>query len=157
MAFLLTDPLINKPAPLFTLSASTGENISLTQFKGQKVILYFYPKDDTPGCTKQACSFQDNRVLLKERNSVVLGISRDSLASHIKFSKKYNLEFPLLADTEGSVCQLYDVWREKSMYGKTYFGIERSTFVINEEGIITHVWRKVSVTNHINEIMNSIN
>ena len=123
-------------APSFKLPAAGGGDISLSELKGKKVVLYFYPKDDTPGCTKEACSFQENAGPLKKKGAVVLGVSADSVASHDKFASKYTLQFPLLSDETKEVCKSYGVWKEKSMYGRTFMGIERTTFIIDEEGKI---------------------
>lgn len=140
-------------APEFTLMSDGGEEISLSDLKGKKVVLYFYPKDDTSGCTAQACDFRNQHPEFSAMDGVVLGVSRDSLKSHGRFRDKYTLNFPLLSDEFGDVCQAYGVWVEKSMYGKKYFGIERSTFLIDEAGKITHIWRKVKVPGHIAEIL----
>lgn len=140
-------------APEFTLMSDGGEEISLSALKGKRVVLYFYPKDDTSGCTAQACDFRDQHPEFSATEAVVLGVSRDSLKSHGRFRDKYTLNFPLLSDESGEVCQAYGVWVEKSMYGKKYFGIERSTFLIDEAGKITHIWRKVKVPGHIAEIL----
>ncbi|HEY6952233.1 MAG TPA: thioredoxin-dependent thiol peroxidase, partial [Bacteroidota bacterium] len=131
---------IGDKAPDFKLSSSPEGDIRLSQYKGKKVILYFYPKDDTPGCTKEACSFQENLGLLKKKGAVVLGISADSVESHLKFAGKFNLGFPLLSDESKEVCKAYGVWKEKSMYGRTFMGIERTTFVIDEKGAIQHIF-----------------
>lgn len=145
------------PAPTFDLPATGGRKISLASFRGQKILLYFYPKDDTPGCTSEACSFSENLAALNRLKVQVLGISRDSVASHEKFAGKYGLNFPLLADEDGAVCTAYGVWVEKSMYGKTSMGIERTTFLIDENGKILHVWNKVKVPGHTEEILAVIN
>lgn len=140
-------------APDFTLPADGGENVTLSAFKGQPVILYFYPKDDTSGCTKEACDFRDNMSALKKLKVQVIGISKDSVKKHDKFKEKYELNFPLVSDEDGKVCDKYGVWVEKSMYGKKYMGIERSTFLIDADGKIAHIWRKVSVTDHVTDII----
>jgi thioredoxin-dependent peroxiredoxin len=121
-------------APDFTLPADDGSTVTLSSFRGKKVIVYFYPKDDTSGCTAQACEFRDILPRIDEAGAVVLGISPDPVKSHVKFRDKYDLNFPLLADEDHAVAEAYGVWVEKSMYGRTYFGIERSTFLIDEEG-----------------------
>lgn len=144
---------INKKAPDFTLTADDGKKYSLKDFRGKKVILYFYPKDNTSGCTKEACSFRDNIKLFQKKNTVVIGVSKDSIDSHKKFKSKFNLPFPLLSDESLDVIKKYDVWKEKSMYGKKYYGIERSTFIIDEEGIVREIFRKVKVDGHIDEIL----
>lgn len=137
-------PAVGSPAPDFALPADDGTLVRLSDLRGQRVVLYFYPKDDTPGCTTQACGFRDRYVEITEQNAVVLGISPDGVASHVKFRTKFNLPFRLLADTDHQVAELYGVWAEKSMYGRKYFGIVRSHFVIDEQGIITDVQYDVS-------------
>ncbi|MBI5475589.1 MAG: thioredoxin-dependent thiol peroxidase [Ignavibacteriales bacterium] len=141
-------------APEFKLISDSGDEISLSQFKGQKIMLYFYPKDDTPGCTKEACSFKDNITILKKKDIVVLGVSRDSLESHRKFVKKYKLNFPLLSDEDLTVLKKYGVWKKKTMMGKSYMGIERTTFIIDENGRISQIFPKVKVDGHVEEIIN---
>ncbi len=138
----------------FTLLNQDGEEVSLSDYKGKKVILYFYPRDNTPGCTKQACGFRDNYPHFTDENAVILGISKDSVASHKKFQQKYNLPFPLLSDTELKVIKAYDVWKEKNMYGKLLMGIERSTYLINEEGIIEKAIGKVKATENPLHLLN---
>lgn len=140
-------------APDFTLPTDGGGSVTLSKFKGQPVVLYFYPKDDTPGCTQESCDFRDNLTAFKRLKVQVIGISKDSVKKHDKFKEKYELNFPLASDEEGGVCEKYGVWVEKSMYGKKYMGIERSTFLIDEDGKIAHIWRKVSVTDHVTEIL----
>lgn len=136
-------------APAFNLPASTGEKIALRDFADKKwVVLYFYPKDDTPGCTKEACDFRDRSRSLRKLGAVVLGVSPDSLKKHDKFIQKHDLNFPLLADEEKKICEKYGVWVEKSMYGRKYMGVERSTFLISPKGKIAKAWRKVTVTEH---------
>lgn len=130
-------------APEFTLKNQDGEEVSLKDFLGKKVILYFYPKDNTPGCTTQACSFGDMYPQIREKGAVVLGVSKDSVASHKKFADKYGLPFTLLSDPELEVIQKYDVWQEKNMYGKKVMGVVRSTYLIDEEGIIKEAFAKV--------------
>ncbi|MHB8481909.1 MAG: thioredoxin-dependent thiol peroxidase [Nitrospiria bacterium] len=143
-------------APDFNLPSSTGENISLKSLKGKTVVLYFYPKDDTPGCTKEACGFRDELSRFNKASAVILGVSNDSPDSHRKFIEKYSLTFPLLSDEDHSVSDKYGVYKEKNMYGKKYWGIERSTFVINPEGKIKQVFRKVKVDDHIQEVLNTL-
>ena len=130
-------------APNFSSKDQNGDNISLDQFKGQKVVLYFYPKDNTPGCTAEACDFRDNYQGLKAKGIEVLGVSVDDEKSHQKFITKYDLPFTLVADTENTIVEAYGVWAEKNMYGKKYMGINRTTFIIDEEGNIAHVISKV--------------
>ena len=138
-------------APAFSAPTDGGGQLSLSGMKGKPFILYFYPKDDTPGCTKEACDFRDNMSQFKRLGITVIGVSKDSPAKHDKFKNKYDLPFTLISDEDGKICEKWGVWIEKSMYGRKYMGIDRSTFLIDEKGIIRHVWRKVSVTNHINE------
>jgi peroxiredoxin Q/BCP len=143
-----------KPAPALTLPASDGTKVSLRDFKGTKqVVLYFYPKDNTPGCTREACDFRDQAARLKRKGAVVLGVSRDSLASHDKFIRKFALPFLLLSDEDGAICEKYDVIREKNLYGKKVRGIERSTFVIDRDGKVRKVFRKVKVDGHVDEVL----
>ncbi|MGE5431166.1 MAG: thioredoxin-dependent thiol peroxidase [Syntrophomonadaceae bacterium] len=143
-------------APEFSLKDRSGNTVSLRDLHGKKVVLYFYPKDDTPGCTKEACSFRDNLPEFSRLNAVVLGISADSEESHQKFADKYNLPFTLLSDPDKKVIQEYDVWKEKNMYGKKSMGIERTTFVIDENGRIMRVFPKVKVDGHVEEVMEVI-
>ena len=144
---------IGEKAPDFELPAGGGKMLSLGDLKGKKIVLYFYPKDDTPGCTKEACSFEQNGAALKKKGAVVIGVSADSPDSHAKFAEKYGLSFPLLSDERREIIRLYDVWKEKSLYGKNYFGIERTTFVIDESGIIRHIFNKVKVDGHTDEVL----
>lgn len=137
-------PAVGDMAPDFELPADDGTTVRLSDLRGQRVILYFYPKDDTPGCTTQACGFRDNYVEITEKKGVVLGISPDGVASHVKFKTKFNLPFRLLADEDHKVAELYGVWREKTNYGKTYMGIVRSHFVVDEEGKLADVQYSVS-------------
>jgi len=135
-------------APDFTLTADTGEAVSLRDFKGRKVVLYFYPKDDTSGCTAQACDLRDGMEEFTTLGAVILGVSPDSRRSHEKFKSKYDLNFPLLVDEDHAVAEAYGVWVEKSMYGRTYMGIDRSTFIIDEDGRLEAVWRGVKAREH---------
>ena len=144
---------VGDPAPDFELASDTGDTVKLSQLRGKKVILYFYPKDDTPGCTVEACSFRDNLNRLTGRGAVVLGVSADSAASHQRFKEKFGLTFPLLSDADKRVVTAYGVWKEKSMYGKTYMGIERTTFLIDERGRIATVFPKVKVDGHVDAIL----
>ena len=140
-------------APNFSGTIETGTQIKLSDFKGKKVVLYFYPKDNTPGCTAQACNLTDNYTLLQKQGYEIIGISSDSEASHQKFITKYQIPFHLIADTEKTIHELYGVWVEKSMYGRTYMGTARTTFVINEKGIIEDIISKVDTKNHTNQII----
>lgn len=150
----MSETLVNKQAPDFTLLNEKGEQVSLSDFRGKKVILYFYPKDMTPGCTTQACDFRDNHESFADLNAVILGVSADSQTRHQKFIEKYDLPFSLLVDEDHEVCEKYGVWVLKKNFGKEYMGIERSTFLIDEEGIIIKEWRKVRVKNHIEDVLN---
>ncbi|MGC8783414.1 MAG: thioredoxin-dependent thiol peroxidase [Armatimonadota bacterium] len=145
-----------QPAPEFALPATDGSTVRLSELRGKKVVLYFYPKDDTPGCTKEACSFRDNLGVLQDMGVVVLGVSPDSVASHQRFAQKYGLTFPLLADEGAQVATLYGVWKEKKQYGRTYMGIERTTFLIDEEGVVRRIFPKVKVDGHVEEVLEAI-
>jgi len=145
--------LVGEKAPDFTLPADDGRPVSLNGFQGKKVVLYFYPKDDTPGCTKEACGFRDNLARVTTKGAVVLGVSRDDAKSHMKFKDKYDLNFPLLSDVDGKVTTTYGVWKKKNMYGREYFGIERTTFLIDEGGKIARIWPKVKVEGHTDEVL----
>jgi thioredoxin-dependent peroxiredoxin len=147
---------IGDKAPDFTLPTDGGGSVTLSKLKGKNVVLYFYPKDDTTGCTAEACAFRDTFPRFKKLDAAVIGISRDSVASHDKFKKKYELPFTLAADTEGKVTEAYGVWVEKSMYGRKYMGIERATFVIDEKGKIAQIWHKVKVPGHADEVMKAV-
>jgi peroxiredoxin Q/BCP len=136
------------PAPDFTLPSDDGGDVSLSGLRGRKVVLYFYPKDDTPGCTTQACDFRDSLPRFEGVDAVVLGVSADSVESHAKFRAKHHLNFPLLADVDHEVSEAYGVWKEKNLYGRKSMGIERSTFLIDEEGNVERVWRKVKAQGH---------
>ncbi len=144
---------VGTKAPNFTLKDKDGKEISLSDFLGKKVVVYFYPRDNTPGCTRQACAFAQNYSKFIEKNIEVIGISKDSVASHIKFAEKYNLPFILLADTALDAIQKFGVWQEKKMYGKTSMGVVRSTFIIDEKGIITKVMPKVKPDTNAEEIL----
>ena len=144
------------PAPDFELTSDTGENVKLSDFRGKPVVLYFYPKDDTPGCTTQACAIRDSYDDFTERGAVVLGVSPDSETSHVKFKQKYGLPFTLLADPEHSVAEEYGTWVEKRNYGKTYMGIERSTFVIDADGRVARVMRRVKPDTHAEQVLDAI-
>ncbi len=147
--------LAGKAAPAFTLMNDAGKKVALKDFRGRRVILYFYPKDDTPGCTTEACAFRDAEADFSKTGAVVLGVSKDNVKSHQKFKTKYKLNFPLLADDAG-VCEAYGVWKLKNMYGRTYMGIERSTFLIDEDGKVCAEWRKVSVPGHADEVVKAL-
>jgi thioredoxin-dependent peroxiredoxin len=144
-------------APDFKLAADNGESVSLKDYKGKKVILYFYPKDMTSGCTAEACDFRDNIKKFEKKNTVVIGVSADDTKSHVKFKEKYDLPFMLLSDESKKMLEDYGVWQEKSMYGRKYMGIARTTFVIDEKGRIEKVYEKVKVPGHIEALLNDIN
>jgi peroxiredoxin Q/BCP len=148
---------IGDKAPEFTLPTDGDGSVSLAKLKGKKVVLYFYPKDDTSGCTAEACAFRDMFPRFKKMDAVVIGISRDSVASHDKFKKKYELPFILASDDKGKVTEDYGVWVQKSMYGRKYMGIERATFLIDEKGKIQQIWHKVKVPGHADEVLKAVN
>ena len=143
-------------APDFELPADNGEIIKLMDYKGKTVVLYFYPKDSTPGCTQEACSFRDNFARITAKGVAVLGISKDSIKKHKNFKEKNELPFLLLSDENNNVCEKYQVWKEKINFGKKYFGIERSTFLIDNKGNIVKEWRKVKVNGHVDEVLKEI-
>jgi len=147
---------VGSKAPGFSLMTGNGEVLTLDDVKGKKVILYFYPKDSTSGCTKEACAFNDSLKVLEKKGVTVIGVSADSVASHRKFADKYNLVFPLLADEKKEMIKKYGVWKEKSMYGKKYMGIERTTFVIDERGVIAKIFPKVKVDGHVEEVLGAL-
>ena len=147
---------VGQKAPDFTVQDDSGKKVKLSDYKGKKVVLYFYPKDDTPGCTKEACNFRDGLSEIAEKGAVVLGVSTDDVKSHQKFKSKFELNFPLLADTDKKIVEAYDVWKEKSMYGRTYMGIERTTFVIGKDGKISHIFPKVKVDDHYDEVVEAL-
>lgn len=141
------------PAPDFTAQTQDGQTISLKSLRGKPVVLYFYPKDDTPGCTKEACGFRDQYAQLQAKGAVLLGISTDSVKSHAKFARKYELPFPLLADEDHQIVRAYGVWGEKKFMGRTYEGIHRMTYLIGPDGSISHVWTKVKPETHATEVL----
>jgi peroxiredoxin Q/BCP len=143
-------------APDFAMPTDGGGKVSLKGLKGKPVVLYFYPKDDTSGCTAEACAFRDTLPDFSKLDATVIGVSRDSVESHRKFREKYQLSFPLASDTDGSVTEAYGVWGQKSMYGRKYMGIERSTFLIDKTGIIRDIWRKVKVPGHAAEVLGAL-
>ncbi len=144
------------PAPDFTLPTDTGEELTLSSLRGRPVVLYFYPKDDTSGCTTEACEFRDLMPRFDSSKAVILGVSPDPVKSHQKFKAKYELTFPLVADTEKVACEAYGVWKEKSMYGKKYMGVERTTFVIDADGTIAQVFNKVKPAGHAAQVMATV-
>ena len=140
-------------APEFTMATDGGGKLSLKSLRGRKVVLYFYPRDDTPGCTTEACGFRDSLPDFSKVDAEIVGVSRDGVAKHDKFKAKYDLPFALAADEDGAVCEAYGVWVEKNMYGKKSMGIQRSTFLIDEKGVVRNVWRKVKVKGHVEEVL----
>jgi peroxiredoxin Q/BCP len=147
---------IGKPAPDFAMATDGGGKVSLKSLKGKRIVLYFYPKDDTPGCTTEACAFRDSLPDFSKVKAAIIGVSRDGTASHEKFKKKFKLPFPLASDEDGKVCEAYGVWVEKSMYGRKYMGIERATFLIDEKGVVRAIWRKVKVGGHAEEVLAAV-
>jgi len=147
--------LLGKRAPDFTMTTDDGAAVSLKALRGKRAVLYFYPKDDTPGCTVEACAFRDNLPKFTGLNAVVIGVSKDNTASHKKFKGKFNLNFPLATD-DSKVCETFGVWKQKSMYGRTFMGVERSTFIIDENGMVRAEWRKVSVPGHAEEVRKAL-
>lgn len=143
-------------APEFTMADTDGQEVSLKGLQGKPVVLYFYPKDDTPGCTTEACNFRDNMGRITQSGALIYGVSPDSVASHKKFSNKFSLSFPLLADEGAKVATAYGVWKEKNMYGRKYMGVERTTFLIDEQGKIAKVWHKVKPAGHADEVLKFI-
>ena len=147
---------VGKKAPAFTLTADDGKKVKLSDLKGSPVVLYFYPKDDTPGCTKEACAFRDRQAEMEQLGAKVLGVSPDTVESHVKFRDKFNLNFPLLADPDHAVAEKYGAWREKNMYGKKSMGIQRSTYLIDADGKVAKVWQRVQVDGHDEEVVAAI-
>ena len=147
---------VGDAAPAFTAPSDSGQNLSLRDLRGKKVILYFYPKDNTPGCTKEACDFRDATDRLQGKGVTVLAVSPDSVASHQKFKTKYSLPFPLIVDEDHRIAEAYGVWREKSLYGRKFMGIVRSTFVIDDEGKIAEVRQKVKVNGHVESLLETV-
>lgn len=144
---------VGDQAPDFAMPTDGGGSVSLADLKGRTVVLYFYPKDDTPGCTKEACGFRDALPDFTGVNAEIIGVSKDSIAKHDKFKAKYDLPFRLASDEDGAVCDAYGTWVEKSMYGKKYMGIDRATFLIDGEGVIRGAWRKVKVPGHVDAVL----
>ena len=149
----MSELTVGAKAPTFSAPDQSGKVVSLADFKGKTVVLYFYPKDDTPGCTVEACSFRDEHSVFKKKGAIVIGVSPDSPKKHIKFIEKFSLPFPLLADEDHAICEAYGVWVEKSMYGKKYMGVERSTFVIDPKGKLKAIYRKVKPGEHAAEVL----
>ncbi|MGE5176085.1 MAG: thioredoxin-dependent thiol peroxidase [Hyphomicrobiales bacterium] len=144
---------VGMAAPEFSLPSTLGRRVTLSEFRGKRVILYFYPKDDTPGCTMEACAFRDNLPRIEAKDAIVLGISLDDELSHQRFAQKYNLSFPLLSDVDAAVSRQYGVYKEKSLYGRSFWGIERTTFVVDREGNVENVFRRVKVEGHADEVL----
>lgn len=149
----MSELTVGAPAPAFTAPDQSGKIVSLSDFAGKTLVLYFYPKDDTPGCTTEACSFRDEHNAFTKKGSVVLGVSPDDAKSHTKFIEKFSLPFPLLSDVDHKIAEAYGVWVEKSMYGRTYMGVERSTFVIDPKGKLSAIYRKVKPAEHTAEVL----
>ena len=149
-------PDVSQPAPDFTLPQTDGTEVTLSDLKGSIVVLYFYPRDDTPGCTKEAIAFSEHLQAFVDQNAKVFGISKDTVAKHEKFTNKHALTVPLLSDAEGSVCESYGVWVEKNMYGKKSMGIERATYLLNTDGTIAQIWRKVKVPGHAEAVLDAV-
>ncbi|MBM3572808.1 MAG: thioredoxin-dependent thiol peroxidase [Alphaproteobacteria bacterium] len=150
------DPLLGKAAPDFTMATDGGGSVTLAKLKGKPVVLYFYPKDNTSGCTVEACNFRDSLTRFNKAKAIVIGVSKDSVKSHDGFKAKQKLNFTLASDEEGKVCAAYGVWIEKSMYGRNYMGIDRATFVIDAKGKIAHAWRKVKVPGHVDAVLEAV-
>lgn len=146
---------VGQPAPAFTVATDEGTR-SLADYKGRRLVLYFYPKDDTSGCTSEAQQFRDELAGFAAAGAEILGVSKDSVASHQKFRAKHDLPFPLASDADGALCEAFGVWKEKSMYGKKYMGIERSTFLIDADGVVRKEWRKVKVTGHAKDVLSAL-
>jgi len=148
---------LGKAVPNFTGRITNDFIFDLSDYKGQKIVIYFYPKDSTPGCTKEGEDFRDSFENFKKNNTVIIGVSRDSMTSHDKFSNKYNFPFKLISDENEKVCNLFDVIKEKNMYGRKYMGIERSTFLIDDKGVLVNEWRKVKVKGHVEQVLKALN
>ena len=152
----MTDLTVGDQAPAITLPRDGGDTVSLADAKGKAVVVYFYPKDDTPGCTKEAIGFTEQAAAFAEAGAVVWGVSKDSVAKHEKFRAKYELGIPLLSDEDGTTCEDYGVWVEKNMYGKKYMGIERATYLIDADGRIAQIWRRVKVPGHVDAVLDAV-
>ena len=152
----MTTATLNKKVPAFSLPATNEQTISLNSLKGSNVVIYFYPKDSTPGCTREGQDFRDNQAKFKRQNTIILGVSRDSLKSHENFKTKQSFKFELLSDNKETLCNIFDVIKMKNMYGKKVRGIERSTFLLDERGILRQEWRKVKVDGHVSEVLDAV-
>lgn len=152
----MSSPEVGQKAPDFTLSSTEGKSVSLKDFRGKKIVLYFYPKDMTPGCTAEACSFRDNFSVLRRKEAEVIGVSADDVDSHRKFTGKYELPFLLLSDVKKEVVKAYGVWKQKSLYGRKFMGIERTTFIIDEKGKIVRIFSRVKVDGHTEEVLKAL-
>jgi len=150
------EPKVGDVAPDFRLPSTRGKDVTLKEFRGKDVILYFYPKDDTPGCTKEACSFRDHESDMSKRHAVVFGVSTDSLESHEKFKSKYDLNFPLLSDQTADVAKMYGVWKEKNLYGRRSWGVARTTFWIGPDGRVKKIWKKVDTEKHAEDVLKEL-
>ena len=155
-AAAVTGPEAGSPAPDFTMPSDGGGSVTLSALRGRPVVLYFYPKDDTSGCTSEACGFRDALPDFTGVDAIVIGVSKDSVASHDKFKAKHELPFTLASDMDGTVCEAYGTWVEKSMYGRKYMGIDRATFLIDRDGVVRNVWRKVKVTGHVAAVLKAV-
>jgi peroxiredoxin Q/BCP len=147
---------LGKKAPAFALTGDEGKTIKLSDYVGHPLVIFFYPKDLTPGCTQEACDFRDSLTRLKKMGGAVIGVSKDGIKSHQKFRDAHSLNFPLLSDESGAMCEAYGVWKEKSMYGKKYWGIERTTVVLDSEGKVQRVFEKVKVKGHVEEVLEAV-
>jgi peroxiredoxin Q/BCP len=152
----MSGPQAGDKAPVFKAPSDGGGTVDLAKLKGKNVVLYFYPKDDTPGCTTEACGFRDNLPAFGKFDAAIYGVSRDTVKKHDKFKEKYGLPFTLIADEDGKITEAYGTWVEKSMYGRTYMGIDRATFLIDKKGVVQRVWRKVKVKGHVEEVLAAV-
>jgi peroxiredoxin Q/BCP len=152
----MSNVVLQQKVPNLTLPAASGENVSLSDFSGKRVVIYFYPKDMTPGCTKESCDFRDYSTEFKRVNTEIIGISPDDLASHTQFISEYTLPFLLLSDTDHKVCEMFGVWKLRERDGQQFYGVERSTFLIDEQGVLVKEWRAVQVDGHVADVLASI-
>ncbi|MCZ8511750.1 thioredoxin-dependent thiol peroxidase [Paenibacillus filicis] len=152
----MSNVVLQQKVPDFTLPAASGENVSLSNFRGKRAVIYFYPKDMTPGCTKESCEFRDYSTEFKRLNTEIIGISPDDLASHTQFISEYSLPFLLLSDTDHKVCEMFGVWKLREREGQQFYGVERSTFLIDEKGVLVNEWRAVQVDGHVADVLASI-